>query len=152
MTTRIVIGTDGSDEALAAAQRAMAVLTSDAQVHLLCVVEPPAIVTAGMESGFAGGMATADEVDAAWAAGTENARSALARTAAALGTGNVQSEVVRGAPGPVLCEYAETVGADVIVVGSRGLGAIRRALLGSVSSHVVHNAPCPVLVVRTGAT
>jgi nucleotide-binding universal stress UspA family protein len=105
-----------------------------------------------MESGFAGGMATADEVDAAWAIAMEDARSVLERTASALGARSVRAEVVRGAPGPVLCEYATTVDADVVVVGSRGRGAIRRALLGSVSSHVVHNAPCPVLVVRPGST
>jgi nucleotide-binding universal stress UspA family protein len=51
----------------------------------------------------------------------------------------------------VICERAEELSVDVVVVGSRGRGAIRRALLGSVSSHVVHNAPCPVLVVRAGS-
>ena len=38
-----------------------------------------------------------------------------------------------------------------MVVASRGHGAIRRALLGSVSTHVVNNAPCPVIVVREHA-
>eukprot|EP00020_Sapocribrum_chincoteaguense_P007174 CAMPEP_0170747910 /NCGR_PEP_ID=MMETSP0437-20130122/9572_1 /TAXON_ID=0 /ORGANISM="Sexangularia sp." /LENGTH=158 /DNA_ID=CAMNT_0011086715 /DNA_START=58 /DNA_END=532 /DNA_ORIENTATION=+ len=42
---------------------------------------------------------------------------------------------------------AEAAGADMIVVGSRGLGLIKRAVLGSVSSHIVHNAKVPVLVV-----
>ena len=69
----------------------------------------------------------------------------------ALGTATVETYVERGAPGAVLCERAQALGADVVVVGSRGRGAIRRVLLGSVSSHVVHNAPCPVLVVRAGA-
>ena len=36
----------------------------------------------------------------------------------------------------------------MIVVGSRGTGRLKRALLGSVSEHLVRNAPCPVLVVR----
>ncbi|MGH7353641.1 MAG: universal stress protein, partial [Candidatus Rokuibacteriota bacterium] len=38
--------------------------------------------------------------------------------------------------------------ADLIVVGARGLGALARLVLGSVSEHVVHHAPCAVLVVR----
>ena len=53
-----------------------------------------------------------------------------------------------GDAGRVLCLLAEELEADVVIVGSRGRGAIRRALMGSVSSHVVHNAPCPVVVVR----
>jgi nucleotide-binding universal stress UspA family protein len=71
--------------------------------------------------------------------------------AGAVGAASVETSVERGAPGPVLCERAEALGADVVVVGSRGRGAIRRALLGSVSTYVVHNAPCPVLVVRAGS-
>jgi nucleotide-binding universal stress UspA family protein len=40
------------------------------------------------------------------------------------------------------------VGAGLVVMGSRGQGGIRRALMGSVSSSVVEHAPCPVMVVR----
>jgi nucleotide-binding universal stress UspA family protein len=43
---------------------------------------------------------------------------------------------------------AEKEGAELIVMGSRGLGCIRRALMGSVSDSIVHHAHCPVLVVR----
>ena len=49
----------------------------------------------------------------------------------------------------MLCRVAEEIAADLVVVGSRGRGVIQRALLGSVSTHVVHNAPCPVMIVRT---
>jgi nucleotide-binding universal stress UspA family protein len=45
---------------------------------------------------------------------------------------------------------ARDLSVDVVAVGSRGHGAIRRALLGSVSTHVLSNAPCPVIVVRAG--
>jgi nucleotide-binding universal stress UspA family protein len=152
MAMRVVIGTDGSDDAIAAAQRAIEVLASDAELHLICVAEPPAIVSAGMESGFAGGIASADEVDVAWAGAIADARTALERTTNALGAVTVETHVEQGASGAVLCESAEALGADVLVVGSRGRGAIRRVLLGSVSTHVVHNAPCPVLVVRSGST
>jgi nucleotide-binding universal stress UspA family protein len=50
-----------------------------------------------------------------------------------------------GSPAAVLAETAE--GADLLVVGARGHGALRRLLLGSVSTQCVHHAPCPVVVV-----
>jgi len=151
MAVRILIGTDGSDDALAAARRAVEVLASDAAIHLICVAEPPAVMTAGMESGFAGGMASPQAVDAAWAGAIGEATDVLERTASAVGRATIETSVGRGTPGMVLCEQAKALSADVVVVGSRGRGAIKRALLGSVSSFVVHNAPCPVLVVRAGA-
>ncbi len=152
MPMTVVIGTDGSDDAIAAAQRALDVLASDAEVHLVCVAEEPAVVSAGVVSGFAGGIASPETADAAWDGAIEEATAALERTRTALGRDAVQIHVERGAPGPVLCERAGVLGADVVAVGSRGRGAIRRALLGSVSTHVVHNAPCPVRVLRAGAT
>jgi nucleotide-binding universal stress UspA family protein len=152
---RILIGTDGSDDALAAARRAVDLLAADAIIHLVCVAEPPPIVASGMESGFAGGIATPEEVDAAWAGATQEATDALERTVDALGPATVETvetHVEPGEPGVVLCQRADALGVDVVVVGSRGRGAIRRALLGSVSTYVVNNAPCPVLVVRAGAS
>ena len=147
---RILIGTDGSDDALAAARRAIEVLAPGATLHVVSVAEAPAIVSAGMESGFAGGIATPQEIDAAWVGATKDAAAALERTVAAVGAAKVETSVLRGSPGPALCERADALGVDVVVVGSRGRGAIRRTLLGSVSTHVVNNAPCPVLVVRAG--
>ena len=53
-----------------------------------------------------------------------------------------------GRPDREIITLAETIGAGLIVMGSRGLGGIKRALLGSVSDSVVRHAHCPVLVVR----
>jgi nucleotide-binding universal stress UspA family protein len=47
-----------------------------------------------------------------------------------------------------IVEVAEELGAGLIVIGSRGLGGMRRALMGSVSDSVVRHAHCPVMVVR----
>jgi nucleotide-binding universal stress UspA family protein len=47
-----------------------------------------------------------------------------------------------------IVKVAEDIGAGLIVIGSRGLGGVRRALMGSVSDSVVRHAHCPVLVVR----
>lgn len=53
--------------------------------------------------------------------------------------------VVGGSGASVILERAE--GADLVVVGSRGLGGVKSRLLGSVSNQVVHHSPCPVVVV-----
>ncbi|HEX5850744.1 MAG TPA: universal stress protein [Rubrobacter sp.] len=47
-----------------------------------------------------------------------------------------------------IVDLAEEIGAGLVVIGSRGLGGIRRALMGSVSDSVVRHAHCPVMVVR----
>jgi nucleotide-binding universal stress UspA family protein len=59
--------------------------------------------------------------------------------------------VWEGDPGESIIEAAMAENADMIVVGSHGRGTVGRFLIGSVSDHVVRNAPCPVLVVRPGA-
>jgi len=56
--------------------------------------------------------------------------------------------VFSGRPGEVICETAEEEKALMIVMGTRGLGKIRRTVLGSVSDYVVHHAHCPVIVCR----
>jgi nucleotide-binding universal stress UspA family protein len=56
--------------------------------------------------------------------------------------------VWEGDPGPSIVEAAGAEHVDLVVVGTRGRSRVERAVLGSVSDHVVRNAPCPVLVVR----
>lgn len=51
-------------------------------------------------------------------------------------------------PGELIIKVAEQQKSDMIVMGTRGLGAIRRALLGSVSEYVIRHAEIPVIVVR----
>jgi nucleotide-binding universal stress UspA family protein len=61
----------------------------------------------------------------------------------------ISSEIIQGPPRQVIVDEAENWGADLIVMGSRGLGAWNRLVLGSVSSAVVHHAKCSVEIVRT---
>jgi nucleotide-binding universal stress UspA family protein len=56
--------------------------------------------------------------------------------------------LIEGRLATEIVAFAEEIGAGLIVMGSRGLGGIRRALMGSVSDSVVRHAHCPVLVVR----
>lgn len=58
----------------------------------------------------------------------------------------------RGRPAETITAMAQDVGADLIVIGSRGLGPVQRLVMGSVSEGVVDLAACPVLVVRGGDT
>jgi len=59
--------------------------------------------------------------------------------------------LLQGDPASQIVEHADEIGADLIVVGSRGNGAVASALLGSVSRAVLHKARRPVLVVREAA-
>uniref|UniRef100_H2YBW3 UspA domain-containing protein n=1 Tax=Ciona savignyi TaxID=51511 RepID=H2YBW3_CIOSA len=55
-------------------------------------------------------------------------------------------DIVHCAPGEALIHLAEKDECDIIITGSRGLGAVRRTILGSVSDYVLHHAKIPVLV------
>jgi nucleotide-binding universal stress UspA family protein len=61
----------------------------------------------------------------------------------------VTAKAVEGSPARVLLDAA--LGAQLLVVGSRGLGGFTEALLGSVSQHCVHHATCPVIIIREHA-
>jgi nucleotide-binding universal stress UspA family protein len=83
------------------------------------------------------------ELHAAARAAVEDARARLARPGLEVGTA-----VLVGRPASALVDAARTMGADVVVLGSRGHGTIESMVLGSVSSEVVDHAPAPVLVAR----
>jgi len=53
-----------------------------------------------------------------------------------------------GDPGQWICQMAQNWGADLIVMGRRGRTGLTEALLGSVSNHVLHHAPCSLLVMQ----
>jgi nucleotide-binding universal stress UspA family protein len=55
---------------------------------------------------------------------------------------------ISGSPAHAIVEYAKSVHADMIVMGTHGRDGVSRLLMGSVAEHVVRHAPCPVLVVR----
>src|SRR5215203_3795553 len=59
-----------------------------------------------------------------------------------------ETHLQTGEPDKEIVRLSEELGVGTIVIGSRGLGAVRRALMGSVSESVVRHAHCPVFVVR----
>lgn len=62
-------------------------------------------------------------------------------------SGPVRTVIRTGTPGEEICEEAKESAVDFIVMGYRGLGAIKRALMGSVATYVLHETHCPVTIV-----
>jgi nucleotide-binding universal stress UspA family protein len=61
----------------------------------------------------------------------------------------IESKILHGEPAGKICQFAEKLNADLVVIGTRGLSKIQSKLLGSVSEKVVKNCHCSVLAVRT---
>ncbi|VAI21982.1 unnamed protein product [Triticum turgidum subsp. durum] len=80
----------------------------------------------------------------------ENSRRAVARAldVCRQKQASATAAVVEGDPKEAICEAVEEMRADLLVLGSRGLGMVKRALLGSVSDYLAHHACCPVLIVK----
>ncbi|XP_026457998.1 universal stress protein A-like protein [Papaver somniferum] len=60
----------------------------------------------------------------------------------------VETMIENGDAREVICDAVEKIGADVLVMGTHGYGMIKRAFLGSVSTHCAQNVKCPVLIVK----
>ena len=61
-----------------------------------------------------------------------------------------ETHLIEGRAADEILDLAERIGADLLVIGSRGLGPVGRIALGSVSEAVIHHSRCPVLVLRGG--
>jgi nucleotide-binding universal stress UspA family protein len=148
MTHTVVLCTDGSDLASAAALAGSRILGPIDRAIVVTVIDPldPALAVGG---GHAGAVMSPAEVERLDHDRRTAAAAIVADAAAALGRPGVEPMVIEGAAGPAICDLARDVGADAIVLGTRGRGGIRRAVLGSVSDHVVRNAPCPVVTVAS---
>jgi nucleotide-binding universal stress UspA family protein len=145
----ILVAVDGSPNSLAAA-RFVGELDAVPEVRLLAVVEPPYIPRSAPGVVASSLRAAASELVAERRAEQERV---LSQVATDLGrtAGSVTTAVVIGRPGEEIVKAANEPEVGLAVVGARGFGAIKRALLGSISEHVLHEAGCPVLVVKHGA-
>jgi nucleotide-binding universal stress UspA family protein len=142
--TRILLATDGSEEAELAALRAVELAdATDSELHVVHVgVVPIFLKSYPGTLGYYEKLYEQIEEDSRELLRKESWRVKDAGGTVAgahLRMGEVALEIVA---------LAEELQADLIVMGSRGLGGVRRALMGSVSDSVVRHAHCPVLVVR----
>jgi len=145
MPGSILLCTDGSDLSITALRAGLAVVRPDAEVIIATVTAAadPMLVTG---TGFAGGTMSPEDYEQHERGLEAESHAVLQRTAEALGVEASKGVVLRGDAGATICEFAEAQGVEAIILGSRGHGGLKRAILGSVSDHVVRNAPCPVIV------
>jgi nucleotide-binding universal stress UspA family protein len=136
----VVVGIDGSRESEAALRFA----TDEARLRgallrIVCAWEPSAAGTLG--EAFA---PTPDEFVHAEHRAEEVLRGALQQ----LQGEPLEVEAVAEEGGPAAVLLKQAAGAELLVVGSRGLGTAKRLLLGSVSHDLAHHASCPLVIVR----
>ncbi len=146
---RVVVGVDGSQPSRRAVDFvATLALEPGMELDVVAVAESllvPASLSFAAREALRSLTAEVNEQEQA------RLRDGLGRATAALGErARVNTHTPLGDPARQLLERATA--ADLLVVGSRGLGAIRRLLLGTVSEKVLQHAPCPVLIVKEAGT
>jgi nucleotide-binding universal stress UspA family protein len=133
---RIVVGFDGSEHARKALERAAELAGDETSIAV--------VSAADVKKFLAGGTSPIDPADEeARATALDEARSFMEER-------GIEAVFVRGTgnAADVILEEAEESGADLIIIGTRGNNVAKRLLLGTVSTNVVHHAPCDVLIVR----
>jgi nucleotide-binding universal stress UspA family protein len=142
MYTRIVVGTDGSDRSLLAVNRAAQIAERwEAELHVVSAAAPVSM----------GGDPVAPNAFDVMRFSDSNARVAtkLGHDLCVARQITVIEHTVIGEPASVLMSVAEDVGADLIVVGNRGMTGKLRLFTGSVPNRVAHHAEVDVLIVNT---
>ena len=148
MTYRhIVVGTDGSETAAAAVRHAGELAAAlDAKLTVVTAFTPDPSLPA---------IAAEAPAEMRWRITDTNVAEERAaegeRVARDAGASEVEQLVQQGDPAHVLAEAAEARGADLIVVGSKGMASPSRFVVGSVPNKISHHAPCDVIIVHTTA-
>ena len=140
MFNHILLGVDGSERALHAAETAADLARSMKSGILRIVVAYDPVPSYLGEP----------NMQAAISARMKEAETILKKAKDAVGEipGEIHTEILEGPPAEAIIDVAKTRKSDLIVMGSRGLGRLSGALIGSQSQKVVQHAPCPVLIVR----
>ena len=141
MFKSIVVGTDGSETAEVALRRAVELAAlAGAKLHVVSAYEPAPARVAGNPPPGEVSVSPHFKVDAVLERAVDIAQG---------GGIEIQQYGPRGDPAAAILGVANEQGADLIVLGSRGMQGARR-VLGSVPNRVSHKAPCDVLIVQTG--
>ncbi|HEX4466838.1 MAG TPA: universal stress protein [Solirubrobacteraceae bacterium] len=146
MFKSIVVGTDGSDTATQAVHQAVDLAKSvGAKLEIVCAYEPVPAQRLAEERRQA-------PEDLQWAISPrEDVDATLEKAATVAREAGVPADVYprQGDPADAVLDVAEEQGADLVVVGNKGMTGAKRFLLGSVPNKISHHAPCSVLIIRT---
>jgi len=152
--TKSLLATDGSSEAELATRTAVDLSQkTDSELHVIYVLDSAPLAAFYPETTDPEGIEMPDPIleeeleRRSEQRGRELLDAEVERVLSAGGT-VVQAHLLLGEAAREIVHLAEDLGAGLVVMGSRGHGGIRRALMGSVSDSVVRHAHCPVLVVR----
>jgi nucleotide-binding universal stress UspA family protein len=142
--TKILVATDGSEEATLAAKTAADLAKSTgSELHLVHVGAGHPLYEASGYSGLTQEVLDAQRREA------QRVLDEQVRMVEDLGATVEEAHLnIDERPDRTIVHLSEDLGAGLIVIGSRGRGGMRRALLGSVSDSVVRHAHCPVFVMR----
>ena len=149
MTRTIIFCVDGSELSSDAVRKGATLLQPGDRNILLTVADSPDQALLLGASGFAGGTVTPETFKEMQEAAQSAANEVLHAAVAELGSdapADLELVAITGNAGAAICAYADEINATTIVIGSRGLGGLKRAVLGSVSDHVVRHSPCAVLI------
>ena len=146
--TKILLATDGSEEAALAVQTATDLAKSTGSELHLVYVEAASYVFPTTDWESLGGEDLPTRLDEVAKEAAKTKVDEQVQKVREAG-GEVAGAHARvGYPEAEIVDLAEELGVGLIVMGSRGLGGVRRTLMGSVSDSVVRHAHCPVLVTR----
>jgi nucleotide-binding universal stress UspA family protein len=152
--TKVLLATDGSSEAeLATLTAADLAQKTGSELNVILVLDGASAAMLYPEATDSEGVEQRDpSLDKEFERrseqrGREVLDAEVGRARSAGGTVE-QAHLAMGEPAREIVHLADDLGAGLIVVGSRGRGGMRRALMGSVSDAVVRHAHCPVMVVR----
>ncbi|MDQ1685230.1 MAG: hypothetical protein QOC82_1967 [Frankiaceae bacterium] len=142
----ILVGTDGSESSFRAVERAAAV-AGDANATLLIVSAFTQM--SDRETSRASQALGEESYKVMGAHPAEDILREAADVARKAGASNVETIAKPGDPVDVLVKVVDERGADLCVVGNRGLNSLAGRLLGSVPANISHRASCDVLIVHT---
>ena len=149
LPTKILLATDGSREAQLAATTATDLASStNSELHLLCVAPGNPDPVYHIHEGSLRYETYQQALEAVKAEAQEVLDEQVRKVREAGGSVKEAHFKIGERRDQAIIHLAEELGAGLIVMGSRGLGGVRRALIGSVSDSVVRHAHCPVMIVR----